>query len=140
MHTDRFGIVRSKKVMIIDNNKIINDSLKTVFEIEGCNLLTARNQLEAYELAQDTIPDVVLCEYDLIKREGLVFLKKVKKINPDVITVMFFSISYGNSIPVEYYFWVDKIIYKPFTTEVLIEKLNRLLKKTTDTKALLKAI
>ena len=125
MPSDKFGRVRPKVILIIDDNQLVSESLKIVFDLEGCTLLTARNHLQAYEIAENQALDIVLCEYDLVKVEGMVFLKSIKKKNPDVINIMFLSISEDNLIPVEYYFWIDQIILKPFNTDTLINKLNQ---------------
>ncbi|NDJ52255.1 MAG: response regulator [Chloroflexi bacterium] len=62
------------KIMIVDDDKITVDLLKTLLEIDGFEVVTVPDGDTAYELAKDVLPDAFLVDYHLADREGTDFI------------------------------------------------------------------
>ncbi len=77
-----------KKILIIDDEKYILDSLKDALEDEGYFVLTALSGYEGIKIIQTEHPDVVLLDIWLKDIDGIEVLKRVKDYDPDLPVIM----------------------------------------------------
>ena len=76
------------KVLIIDDERAIRNTLAEILEHEGYKIETAENGEEGYEKLIKTKPDVVLCDIKMPKMDGLEFLEKARNYAPDTPLIM----------------------------------------------------
>lgn len=77
-----------KKVLVVDDEKNIRDSLAGVLSDEGFTVVCARSAEEAMEKIKESRPDVALLDIWLPGMDGVEALKEIKKDNPDLPVVM----------------------------------------------------
>ncbi|HHP7240887.1 MAG TPA: sigma-54-dependent transcriptional regulator [Cyclobacteriaceae bacterium] len=78
-----------KKILIIDDEKPIRQTLREILEYEGFNVDEATNGENALEtLKAGEIFDVILCDVKMPKLDGIGFLEEVAKLNLDIPIIM----------------------------------------------------
>jgi two-component system, NtrC family, nitrogen regulation response regulator NtrX len=76
------------KILIVDDEKIIRQTLKDILEYEGYQIDEAENGLEALEKIKNNSFDVMLCDIKMPKMDGLEVLEEAMGINPDLPIIM----------------------------------------------------
>ena len=81
-----------KKVLIVEDEELLCEMYREVFEKEGFLVVTASSGKEAVKVAQDAKPDFVLLDILLPEENGIYFLEQ-RKLHPSLssIPVMAFS-------------------------------------------------
>ena len=77
-----------RTILIVDDEKAIRKTLSEILSYEGYKIDDAENGEEALKKLKERSYDVVLCDIKMPKVDGLEFLEKSKKINPDVPIIM----------------------------------------------------
>ena len=65
------------KLLIVDDEKAIRDTLKEILEFEKYEVSEAGDGLEAFEHIKDHVVDLVLCDIKMPKMDGMELLNKV---------------------------------------------------------------
>ena len=76
------------KILIIDDQKSIRNTLKDILEYEGHEVTLAETASEGLELFSDGKFDVVLCDIKMPGMDGIEALQKMIKINGDIPVVI----------------------------------------------------
>jgi two-component system nitrogen regulation response regulator NtrX len=77
-----------KKVLLIDDEQNILDSLEGVLEDERFAVETAKSGTQGLQKLRQFQPDVVLLDIWMPGDDGLVVLEKIKKAHPDQVVIM----------------------------------------------------
>ena len=116
-----------KRILIIDDEKDIRDSISGILNDEGYNSVTARNSQEAPIKINDNTFDIIILDVWLNNSEldGIQLLKEIKKIDAEIPVLI---ISGHGNIEIA----VDAIkngayefIEKPFSSERLLLTIKR---------------
>jgi len=76
---DRQGVVRlSARVLVVDDDKIIQQLLQVNLELEGYEVTTADNGEDALRLVKDLRPDLVLLDVMMPKLDGREVCRRIK--------------------------------------------------------------
>jgi DNA-binding response OmpR family regulator len=119
-----------KRILIVDDDPDIVDSLQTLFGETGAELITATDGNAAVDLALSDDPDLVVLDAMLPKMSGFLVLEKLKKAGkrgsrPYIIMIT------GNQGKRHQAFaesrGVDVYLNKPFRMERLMESATKLL-------------
>lgn len=118
------------KILIVDDDPNILLSVEFLLVKNGYNVLVARNGMEAMEIIQETIPDIVLLDIMMPDVDGYVICEYIKKNERTKNTkVIFLSAkSKESDIDFGYEIGADLYMIKPFSTRTLLEKITELLK------------
>ncbi|MBW1613749.1 MAG: response regulator [Deltaproteobacteria bacterium] len=124
---DLFSKLKAMKLLLIDDDQWIRDSLSIFFEGEGCHLLVLETAEDGLEELKSQDYDIIIADYRLPGMDGLEFLKRSQEINPNAMRVLITA--YGNSeiFSKAYKLGVQDCINKPFTIETIEESLLRLM-------------
>ncbi len=76
------------KILVIDDEKPIRDTLKEILEYEDHKVETATDGYEGLEKANGTHYDIVLCDIKMPNMDGIEVLEKLMEKNPDVPVIM----------------------------------------------------
>ena len=76
------------KILIVDDEESILDSLSGVLEDEGYQTITARNGIEALEIYGREFPDVTFLDIWMPDMDGLKVLRRLKAKDPDGVIIM----------------------------------------------------
>jgi len=117
------------KILVVDDERIIADSLKQGLEKEGYDVITASSGEEGLEHFMIESPDITLLDINLPRMDGIKVLDAIKKFDKDAIAIMITA--YGGvdtavrAMKLGAYDYVEK----PFD----LARLNIILKKALET-------
>ena len=127
---DIFNKIKNLKILLVDDDEWIRDSLSLFFEAEGCNLLAFETAEEGMEAVKHQAYDIVISDYKLPGMDGLEFLRRIKERLPKAIEILITA--YGNYEIVREAknIGVQDIIPKPFTSENVEMSLARIIESS----------
>ena len=126
---DLYSTLRKTKMLIIDDDEWIRDSLCLFFENESCPLSAVETAEEAIELLKLKSFGIIVVDYRLPGMDGLTFLKHIQKSCANTIKILITAYSTDETVSRAKALDVGDIINKPFTAETLELSLSRLLVK-----------
>ncbi|MCR9074541.1 MAG: response regulator [bacterium] len=127
MMEEEGGMLEDVRVLIVDDEKDILDSIDAAFQSEGALTLTAMDGDEAVRICNDDPPDIVILDMMLPKRSGFLALEKIKGKENSPIVIMVTANegkrhqAYGESLG------VDAYMLKPVPLGLLLNKAADLL-------------
>ena len=127
---DLFGKLKKKRILLIEDDEWIRDSLSLFFEDEGCHLITAESAEEGMEALKKQDYDIIIVDYRLPGMDGLGFLEKVKDSHPNASTLLITAYGSRDVFLKAQSMGVQGFIDKPFTVKTIEESLYRLIEKT----------
>jgi len=68
-----------KKILVIEDDVNIRESLVELLEMKSFNLLSADNGTEGLKLAQEQIPDLILCDVMMPGMNGYEVVEAIRK-------------------------------------------------------------
>lgn len=76
------------KILIIDDQKLIRNSLKVALGKDGYKVSVAESGSEGLDILKINSPDLVLLDIRLPDIDGIEVLKKIRQADPDIIVIM----------------------------------------------------
>lgn len=76
------------KILVIDDERSIRNSMKDILSFEGHEVSIAENGLEGLVAVKTNKPEVVFCDIKMPKMEGIEVLERIKEIAPETSVVM----------------------------------------------------
>jgi DNA-binding NtrC family response regulator len=120
---DLFNEIRGMKILLIDDDEWIRDSLRIFFEAEGCHILALETAEEGLTAVKDQIFDLIIVDYVLPGLDGIEFLKRIHHNQPDALKVMVTAYRNDSVVSEAKKLKVQGFIEKPFTSETLMASL-----------------
>ena len=80
--------MEKKKILVIDDDEYIRESIKEALKRKGFDLESAENGASALELFQKDGFDMVISDMKMPGMSGIELLEKIKKLDPDVPFLM----------------------------------------------------
>ena len=127
---DIFDRIKNMKILLVDDDEWIRDSLGLFFEAEGCNLLTFETAEEGMEAVKQQVYDIVISDYKLPGMDGLEFLRRVKEKQPNAFEILITAYANCEIVKEADEIGVKDIIPKPFTSEDVETSLSRIVGKS----------
>ena len=122
------GATSGKRVLLVDDDTEIIDSMRTVLESRGYEVLTARDGNQGLVMAETENPDLVVLDMMMPKRSGFLVLEKLRRSRPVPMRVIMITANEGSRHKAyAEMLGVDDYIRKPFAMDRLLESVNRLL-------------
>ena len=111
------------RLLIIDDEKWICESLNLLFSRKGLEVSTALSGQEALDLLKAQSADLVILDFNLPDMNGLDVLAGIKKINPDIPVI--FMTGYGSeTISIKAFkLGIADYFIKPFDPKTLIKRV-----------------
>jgi two-component system, response regulator, stage 0 sporulation protein F len=78
----------SERVLIVDDQYGIRILLNEVLQKEGYDTYQAANGLQALEIVQENVPDLILLDMKIPGMDGIEILKRVKALYPDMKVII----------------------------------------------------
>ncbi len=117
-----------KKILIVDDDQYIVETVRTVLESSGYNVAVACDGQRGLELAEAESPDLIILDMMMPHRSGLLILETLRLSCPLPVRVIMITANdgerhqqYAESLGVDAYF------RKPFPIDDLMEKIRSLL-------------
>jgi DNA-binding response OmpR family regulator len=117
-----------KRVLLVDDDTEIIESMRTVLESRGYDVLTARDGNQGLVMAESQNPDLVVLDMMMPKRSGFLVLEKLRRSRPVPMRVIMITANEGSRHKAyAEMLGVDDYIRKPFAMDRLLESVDRLL-------------
>jgi DNA-binding response OmpR family regulator len=117
----------TKRVLLVDDDAEIIESLRLALEANGYEVLVARDGNQGLALTERENPDLVILDMMMPKRSGFLVLERLRRtqeVSPPVIMI---TANEGNRHKAyAEMLGVDEYLRKPFPMDKLLESVKRL--------------
>ncbi len=122
------GAKPTGRVLLVDDDAEIVESLRLALESKGHQVLIARDGNQGLALAERENPDVVILDMMMPKRSGFLVLERLRRNVATPARVIMITANEGNRHKAyAEMLGVDDYIRKPFAMDRLIDSVERLL-------------
>ena len=114
--------------MLVDDDPEIVESMRTVLESRGYEILVARDGNQGLMMAEKDEPDLVVLDMMMPKRSGFLVLEKLRRSRPVPMKVIMITANEGSRHKAyAEMLGVDDYIRKPFAMDRLLASIDKLL-------------
>ena len=95
---NRTGLQTVKpRILIVDDNSMMRETARGILNSRFPNLSVdeAENGAEAFDLIHHHLPDLILMDIDLPGDNGLKLTRKIKKLYPQIVIIIFTNNDYS---------------------------------------------
>ena len=120
-----------KRILLVDDDYEIVESMKIVLESKGYACLVARDGNQGLAMAERENPDLLILDMMMPKRSGFLVLEKLRRTRPVPMRVIMITANEGSRHKAyAEMLGVDDYIRKPFGMDRLLASVDRLLKSS----------
>ena len=116
--------LKEMKMMLIDDDVWIRNSLDLYFKGEGVELLTLETAEEGLEVLKKISFDIMIVDYRLPGIDGLEFFKRIKTKHPDTIKILITAFKDQKVLSETTRVGIQGLIEKPFTVKTIEDLLS----------------
>jgi DNA-binding response OmpR family regulator len=117
------------KVLIAEDDRDFGNILTQYVTISGFDVTLGHDGKEAWELFNQNKPDICVLDVMMPEMDGFTLAEKIKEAQPDVPVIFLTAKSLKEDIVRGLKIGADDYITKPFDPEVLILRINNILKR-----------
>jgi DNA-binding response OmpR family regulator len=122
------GDKKGKRILLVDDDAEIVESLRLALESNGYTVLIARDGNQGLALSERENPDLVILDMMMPKRSGFLVLEKMRRTRETPLRVIMITANEGSRHKAyAEMLGVDDYIRKPFPMDRLIDSVQRLL-------------
>lgn len=119
----------SKRILLVDDDAEITESLRLALESNGYDVLVARDGNQGLALTEREDPDLVILDMMMPKRSGFLVLEKLRRTHETPPPVIMITANEGaRHKAYAEMLGVDDYLRKPFPMDKLLATVGRLLK------------
>lgn len=119
------------KVLVVDDEPLYLDEITRLMKLEtGYEIFTASDAVQAYAIAEEQLPEVILSDYYMPYEDGFTFCKKIKA-HKSLYDTIFVILSVASEVETRVKgleVGADDFITKPFDPDELLSKVKALLR------------
>ena len=115
-----------RTILIVDDEPVKRTVMEEELSTVGYDVATASNPLEAERLLTDKSFDVIITDLRMPGQDGISFLRAVKAQQPDQVVIVMTAYGTVDSAVEAMKLGAFDYLQKPFTTEELMLKLDRI--------------
>ena len=121
------------KILVVDDDRAINELIKINLEFEGYSVVQAFNGTEGYALAKQEIPELIILDVMMPEVDGFTVAQRIRQIEEfiDVPIIMLTALSELNNKVKGFNLGIDDYLTKPFEIEELVVRIRALLKRVS---------
>ena len=117
------------KVLLAEDDRDFGNILAQYVTISGFEVMLARDGKEAWEIFSREKPDICVLDVMMPEMDGFTLGDKIKQAQPDVPVIFLTAKSLKEDIVRGLKIGADDYITKPFDPEILILRINNILKR-----------
>ncbi len=122
------GAIQRKRILLVDDDHEIVESMRLALESRGYNILVARDGNQGLAMAEREDPDLLILDMMMPKRSGFLVLEKLRRTRRIPTRVIMITANEGSRHKAyAEMLGVDDYIRKPFGMDRLLESVERLL-------------
>jgi len=118
---------KPKRILLVDDDPDIVDSMKGLLETNGYEVLSAADGNAGLAMAEQEKPDLIVLDMMLPKRSGFLVLEKLKRCHNPAPVIMITGNEGVRHQTFAETLGVDEYLRKPFRMERLLERIGELL-------------
>lgn len=115
------------RILVVDDEEIIRDSMSYILEKEGHDVETAQNGLEALNKAEKKPFDIVITDLEMPELKGIELLEKLQQITPETFVLIITAYASIETAIAALRKGASDYIIKPLEFDDIIFRINRLL-------------
>jgi len=123
-----FNELKEAKMLLVDDDEFIRDSLRIAFSNKGCCIQAAETAEEGLEAIKSAKYDIIISDLRLPGKCGLEFLKAVRTAHPETLCVLITAYRDIHVSSEASAIGIHDFIEKPFSIGVLVQSLAQLIK------------
>lgn len=117
-----------KKILLVDDDNEIVESMRLTLEARGYTVVVARDGNQGLAMAEKEDPDLMILDMMMPKRSGFLVLEKLRRSRPNPLRVIMITANEGSRHKAyAEMLGVDDYIRKPFAMDRLLESVGKLL-------------
>ncbi len=123
-------VPKNKRILLVDDDPEIIESLRTVLEGKGYQVMVARDGNQGLALAEREMPDLLILDMMMPKKSGFLVLERLKGKEAKtrtMPTIMITANEGGRHRAYAEMLGVDEYIRKPFALDKLLLCVDRLI-------------
>ena len=119
---------KSKRVLLVDDDAEIIESLRLALEAKGLEVMVARDGNQGLAVTEREDPDLVILDMMMPKRSGFLVLEKLRRTRENPPRIIMITANEGSRHKAyAEMLGVDDYIRKPFPMGRLVDSVDRLL-------------
>ncbi|MGD2272619.1 MAG: response regulator [Desulfobacterales bacterium] len=115
------------KILLIEDDEWVRDSLRLFFESENCLIVALETAEEGLQALANQDFDIILIDYRLPGLDGLEFLRLIQKTHSAAMKILITAYGSEELVAEARKLGINDYIPKPFTSEAIEASLNRLI-------------
>ena len=124
---DLFSKLKKMRILLIDDDEWIRDSLQQFFEAEGCHLTALETAEEAVAALKKQDFDIIITDFKLPGMDGLDFLGSIQESSARAIKILITAYGSEEVVAEAGRRGVQAFIEKPFTSDIVEGTLSSLI-------------
>jgi len=112
------------KILLIDDDEWIRDSLSIFFEAEGCRIVSFETAEEGLEALRSEEYDIIITDYKLPGMDGIEFLRQIQSSHKNAKKIMITAYKTETVVEEAKKVGVQHLIAKPFTSDTIEASLT----------------
>ena len=118
------------KILLAEDDRDFGSILSQYLSISGFKITLCRDGKEAWEFFSKDKPDICVLDVMMPEMDGFTLAEKIKQAQPDLPLIFLTAKSLKDDMIKGLKIGADDYITKPFDPEVLILRINNILKRT----------
>ena len=118
-----------KKILIVDDEKDIVETIQFVLEAQGYSCITAYDGEKGLKKAKDNSPDLIILDVMMPNVNGLEVLKEVRESSKVPIIILTAKSDERDELE-GFEYGADEYISKPFSPKILAARVNAILRRS----------
>lgn len=123
--------MNKQRVLIVDDEKVIRDGLQRILEAQSFAVDSCSSGYSAIECMQKNDFDLIISDLKMPGMSGLEVLKSVRTLQPDIPVIIITGFASVETAVEAMKNGASDYISKPFTPEILMEKVTNALRAQT---------
>ena len=120
----------SETILVVEDDKDIQELVSEILKAEGYKVLTAGNGLDGYQIYKDEKLDLLILDIMMPKMDGYQLAKLIRKKDEKLPIIMLTALEEEYDEIKGFEIGADDYITKPFSFNVLLRRVNAILKRT----------
>ena len=117
-----------KRVLLVDDDFEIVESMRIALEARGYQVLLARDGNQGLAMAEREDPDLMILDMMMPKRSGFLVMEKLRRTRPVPLRIIMITANEGSRHKAyAEMLVVDDYIRKPFAMDRLLDSVDKLL-------------
>ncbi len=117
-----------KRVLLVDEDRGIVESLRIALEAKGYEVLIARDGNQGLAMAERENPDLMILDMMMPRRSGFLVLERLRRTRPVPLRIIMITANEGSRHKAyAELLGVDDYLRKPFAMDRLMASVDRLL-------------